>query len=849
MPSASIELTPLATGLNPDQVRQSRRRSGANVLPVAPRRGLARIALGVLREPMFLLLILAAAVYLMVGSLGEGLLLAGFALISIGLVALQERRSERAVEALKALGDPVVCVRRDAQLQRIDAAELVVGDLILIDEGERIPADGWIRETEALQVDESQLTGESVMVTKRALASGQISGTEPEQEQHQVYSGSLVSTGHALVQVSAVGIATRTGQIGRSLGEIRVEATRLQRGVGRIVRLFATLALIASVGLWLAFGLLRGDWLQGTLSAIALAMAMLPEEFPMAMAIFFAMGAWRLSQIQVLARRSSVVETLGAASVLCVDKTGTLTENQMQLAELRAAQVRWLAGASERPDQAAVELLQLAQRASRSDARDPMDRALLKLPGITPSDCSAWQLRREYPLTSALPVYAQAWQDPNQRWLISAKGAPEAIAELCMLSASEHARMIAEVNAMADSGLRVLALAEGAPPHGALPEQVGELHWQLRGLLGFSDPLRKGVPAALRTATAAGITVKMITGDHPQTALAIARQAGIDASAGVLAGDQLAQMDQATLRERVAAVNIYARVRPEQKLRLVEALKERGEVVAMTGDGVNDAPALKSAHIGIAMGERGTDVAREAAAIVLLKEDFSHLVDAVHMGRRIFDNLRKVMVYIAAIHLPIAGLALLPLLFGLPPMLLPAHVVLTEMLIDPMCSIAFENQPAEAGLMAQRPRRMDEPLIGSRELILALFQGLVLLLACLGLYAAALQHGHDQDQSRALAFVAMTAGNLAMIRSNSQRVALWWGMFSREQRAYWLIALLVSALLTAALVVPALRVLFGFGVPSGSMLILAVGIGLIGGSAMEWVKLWRRLRGRAERTA
>ncbi|MEZ5441249.1 MAG: HAD-IC family P-type ATPase [Lysobacterales bacterium] len=835
-------------GLAQEAVIASRQAQGRNALPTPPRRGFLRIVGQVLREPMFLLLLAAAGLYLLLGDLGESLLLLTFALLSIGLVAVQERRSERAVEALQAMGSPQASVRREGRLQRIAASDVVVGDILLLEEGERVAADGVLVSAEQLAVDESLLTGESVPVDKSALApEAPLSepSAEGDTQPWAAYAGTLVVRGHAQMQVLAVGLATRSGEIGRSLLQIDNEPTRLQRGIGRLVRWFALLAVLVSLGLFLGYGWLRQDWWGGALAAIALAMAMLPEEFPMAMAIFFAMGAWRLSRTQVLARHASVIEMLGAATVLCVDKTGTLTENRMALAALQApaGASEWRQGQPWSSDTALTELLHAAQAASRLDQADPMDRALHEGPeGWSGRSGEPSALLREYPLRTDRLVFAQAWRAPDGAVLLAAKGAPEAVLSLCPGTAAA-ADVLAQVGQLADQGLRVLGVAQLRLAAGeAAPDDIEGLDWHWLGLVGLQDPLRASVPPAVRRAQQAGLCVLMLTGDFPQTALAIAAQAGLRTDRGALEGAQLADLPTDELSRQVADVDVYARVQPAQKLRLVEALKQRGEVVAMTGDGVNDAPALKAAHIGIAMGRRGTDVAREAADIVLLQDDFSHLVDAIRTGRRIFDNLRKVMLYIAAIHVPIAGLALFPVLLGLPPLLLPAHVVLTEMLIDPMCSVAFENEPEEAGLMTQPPRPVDEPLVGPAQLWLALLLGVVLLAVCLGVYALALGQGMADTAARALAFVALTAGNLALIRSTASRRPAWEGMLSPARRIYWGIAAGVGLILLLALSLPALRPVFAFAWPGFGPLLGAIAAGFAAGLALETVKRWRPVR-------
>jgi Ca2+-transporting ATPase len=831
-----------AQGLSSAVARERLREFGPNAMPTAARRSLLHVVRGVLTEPMFLLLVLAAGLYLLLGDLAEGLLLGGFAVVTIGLVVQQERRSERALEALRALAAPNAVVLRDGRVQRIPAAEVVPGDALLIDEGERIGADGVLLAARALSVDESLLTGESVPVRKRALVHGEAEGAAQApggEDLPQVYAGTLVVSGEGLLRVTATGARTEAGAIGRSLQVIGTEATRLQRQTGHLVRLFGSLAAAISVGLLLFHGLSRGAWSEGLLSAIALAMAMLPEEFPLALSVFFALGAWRLARIKVLARRSAVIETLGAATVLCVDKTGTLTENRMRVRHLDDGAARWSVGeATAALTPSLQRLLEHALLATRRHTFDPMDRAVDLLAGTALADSLQhrdWQLERQYGLSAALPAMSQLWRDGEGRHRIASKGAPEAIASLCHLADTERAALLERVSVLARDGLRVLAVASGSLEGERVPEDVHAFDFELLGLIAFEDPLRASVPAAIAQARSAGIAVKMITGDYPVTARTIAAQAGLDHAGAVLVGSELAVLEPTALAERVAATSVFARIQPEQKLHLVQALKARGEVVAMTGDGVNDAPALKAAHIGIAMGERGSDVAREAAAIVLLDENFARIVDAVRLGRRIFDNLRKVMLYIVAIHVPIAGLAMLPLLAGFPPLLLPAHVVLTEMIIDPMCTVAFENEPDEPGLMQRPPRALDEALIGRAQLLIGLAQGMVLLLACLAVYAAALRDGAGSELARTLAFIAMTAGNLMLVRANASH-ELGSARALSGGRGYWLITLGASGVVALCILLPALRSLFAFALPDPQSALTAAACGLAGGASLLLVR-------------
>jgi P-type Ca2+ transporter type 2C len=811
---------PVLHGLAEEEARLRLATHGCNEWAHRERRGLARTVAGVLSEPMFLMLIVAAAIYLAVGDLGEGLLLACFAAVSVGLVILQTRRSERALDALRELAAPQVRVVRGGVVRRIPARELVPGDVFLLGEGERVAADGVVREAGALAVDESLLTGESVPVDKQACATSSLVLPAPGTDAAGfVYAGTLVVGGHATVEVLGTGLRTQVGRIGASLAGIETAPTPLQQQLGRLVRALGGLAFLVSATLVLGHGLLRGEWMQGLLSAIALGMAMLPEEFPMALAVFLALGAWRLAQVQVLSRRPAVIEALGAATVLCVDKTGTLTENRMRVSRLVLAEggeTEVQAGGA--LPEAARHLLAWGRLASRRRSTDPMDRAL-----VAQGDAAlagtvhlhpGWRLTQEFPLQPELLAMSHVWMDEDGQRRVATKGAPEAVFDLCRLPGERIAALQAQIEGLARRGLRVLAVAEGAPTGEGVARHQREHVFTLLGLVAFEDPLRTGVPAAVAQARQAGIAVAMITGDHAATALAIARQAGIATEAGALLGRDIDALDDAALARAVRHVRVFARVLPAHKLRLVQALRRNGEVVAMTGDGVNDAPALKAAHIGIAMGARGTDVAREAAGLVLLDDDFSRIVAGVRLGRRIFDNLRNVMVYITAIHVPVAGLALLPLLFGLPPLLLPAHVVLTEMVIDPACSLAFEGAPEAPGLMQRPPRRPDDGIVGWSMLWQGLAQGGCLLLAAFAVYVAALQADRAADVARTLAVIALTVGNLALVAANLSAGNGLRALAAPGARAFWAVLAAATGALAIAVFAAAPRQLLHFAVPA-----------------------------------
>ena len=828
------------TGLDDQTVAQRRATHGFNDMADRETHGFWRTIQSVATEPMFLLLIVAAAIYLVIGDLGEGLLLAFFAVVTVGLVIFQERRSERALDALRELAAPQVRVLRQGQTLRIPARELVPGDWFWLAEGERVAADAVLRQASSMSVDESLLTGESVPVRKAHLDGPAPADTQPPggDDSPFVYASTLVVDGHGLAEVLQIGRATRVGQIGASLATIEMAPTPLEQHLRKLVRVFGVMALVFSVSLVLWYGLLRGQWVQGTLSGIALGMAMLPEEFPMALAVFLAMGAWRLARIQVLAKRPAVIEALGAATVLCVDKTGTLTENRMRLSRLVCASGEQAELNEADLPEFAHRLLETAMLASRRGSVDPMDRAVLAAGDRALAESEHlhpdWQLQREYPLSPALLAMSHAWTMSDGRCRVAAKGAPEAIADLCHFPPETTQAFMQQAHALAEQGFRVLAVAEGVSRDGAVQGGQHDYDFVAQGFLAFEDPLRASVPVAVAEARQAGIQVAMITGDHAATALAIARQAGIDITHGALSGEQLAQMDDADLALAVGQVRVFARVMPEQKLRLVQAFQSRGEVVAMTGDGVNDAPALKAAHIGIAMGARGTDVAREAAGLVLLDEDFGRIVGGVRMGRRIFDNLRKVMTYITAIHVPIAGLALLPVLMGLPPLMLPVHVVLTEMVIDPVCSLAFEGAPEDPSSMQRPPRKGDDSIVGWPMLLQGLWQGGLLLAATLAIYGVALHQSMPEDVARTLAIVSLTLGNLLLVGTNASTGLGWRALLGPGFGAFWVVSGITLTTLCLGVLAAPVRQLLHFGQPTWDAMAAAVSLVALAVAVGAW---------------
>jgi P-type Ca2+ transporter type 2C len=845
-------------GLTEQQAAERLRQEGYNELPSPRARGIITVALEVAREPMFLLLLAGGAVYLVLGELSEALALLASVFLIIGITLFQERRTERALEALRDLSSPRALVIRDGAQQRIAGREVVRGDVVVLAEGDRVPADGVLRQATNLTADESLLTGESVPVRKVPCAADASSDATTRSkimvrpggdDQPHVYSGTLVVQGRGMAEMLATGPRSEMGKIGRSLQGVRVDPTPLQRETGRLVRILAIWGLLLCAALVVGYGLLRGQWLAGVLAGIALAMSVLPEEFPVVLTVFLALGAWRIAQQRVLTRRVPTVETLGAATVLCVDKTGTLTQNRMSVRRLFAQDAVLDVDARRYPalPRQFRELAEYTALASQSDPFDPMEKAIIAFADVSlpPGDRlhAGWSLVREYPLTPRLLAVTRVWTPPGgERYLVAAKGAPEAIADLCHLEATERADLTARVSDMVQDGLRVLGVARAWQASPALPEQTQDFAFSLVGLIGLADPVRPEVPDAVQECYAAGIRVVMITGDYPGTAQAIARQVGLRNPDRTITGPMLEAMDDATLRERVGTTTIFARVVPEQKLRLVEALKARGEVVAMTGDGVNDAPALKAAHIGIAMGGRGTDVAREAAALVLLDDDFSSIVRAVRMGRRIFDNLRKAMSYVLAIHVPIAGMALLPVLFGWPLVLMPVQIVFLELIIDPASSIVFEAEPEESDVMRRPPRDPSVPLFTRASAGLSLLEGASVFAIVLATFRLALAFGAPESEARALTFTTLVIANLALVLATRSRARTILATLRTPNAALWWVLGGAAMLLALVLYVPFLRDLFGFAVLHLSDLLLCLAAGFAGIMWFEGVKVMSALR-------
>jgi Ca2+-transporting ATPase len=837
------------SGLSELEARDRFENEGANELPAQKKRNLLDISLEVIREPMFLMLVAAGSLYLLMGEPIDALMLLGFVFVVMTITIVQERRTERALESLRDLSSPRALVIRDGSHRRIAGREVVKGDLVVLGEGDRVPADGILRRSINLLTDESLLTGESVPVRKAASDKALEMDKPGGDDRPSVFSGTLVTAGQGIAEIMAIGCNSELGKIGRAIDRIEPEPTLLQKETRRLVRTFAIVGLIACTMVVVVFAIARGGgvdvWKQGLLAGIAMAMATLPEEFPVVLTVFLALGAWRISRSQVLTRRMPAVETLGAATVLCVDKTGTLTQNRMSLRKLYVpGNAIDLAIQPNVLPEELHGLLENAILASKRDPFDPMERALHKAGDRLINDTEhlhpGWSLVREYPLTPGLLAVSHAWKTGDGNGVVvSSKGAPEAIADLCHLNVEHQQELTRLVDRLSSEGLRVLGVARGVTNLENLPEAHHELILELVGLLGFEDPLRPTVPGAVAECQTAGVRVVMITGDYPTTAQSIARQAGLSNCNEVITGADLDLMSNEDLASRIKHVQIFARVVPEQKLRIVNALKANREVVAMTGDGVNDAPALKAAHIGIAMGGRGTDVARESASMVLLDDDFSSIVTAVRLGRRIFDNIKKAISFILAVHVPIAGLSMIPVFFAKwPLLLLPVHIVFLELIIDPACSLVFEAEHSEKGIMQRPPRNPAERLFSIRTIGISVIQGLSVLAACLGVFLFA-RPNHPAEVARALTFATLVVAFIVIILVNRSWTRPAIAMLCVPNAALkWVVSGAVF-FLAVILTVPMTQRLFDFAPLHLPDLIFSLGTGIV---CVLWFELVKRIK-------
>jgi Ca2+-transporting ATPase len=821
-------------GLSSIEAKEILLKTGNNELPASKPKNIWQIAFEVMKEPMFLLLIGSGVLYILLGDSREGIILLSTFSVIITITFLQYRKTEKALDALKALSAPKTTVIRDGVEVKLASKEIVPGDLIIVNEGDRVTADGVILESNNLIVDESMLTGESVPISKTVQEAS-------ENNSGKVFSGTMVVQGKGLVLVSSTGVNTAFGKIGSSLQSIGEDRTRLQKEMKLLIgRLFLIGAVLSSIVV-AAFYYTRGNFLAALLNGLATAMSMLPEEFPVVLTIFFSLGAWRLSKSNVLTRKPSAIESLGAATVLCSDKTGTITQNKMELSALYDKVELFEKEDFLKNKLSTENLISCAYFASQAATVDPMEKAFYKAFETFVPASAAYTFLKEYPLSRDLLAMTRVFESPgNPSKIAFCKGAPEAIFKLCKLTEIETNKYLEIVQQMAEKGYRVIALAK-ADQFEDLPQYQDGFNFQFFGLLGLADPIRPEVPGAVKECREAGIKVVMITGDYPITAKSIALKIGID-SEGIMTGAELSALSDEELNAKISKISIFARVLPEQKLRIVNAFKANNEVVAMTGDGVNDAPALKAAHIGIAMGGKGTDVAREAASLVLLDDNFASIVSAIRSGRRIFDNLQKAMAYIIAIHIPIIGLALIPAFNPtIPIFLMPLHIVFMELIIDPVCSVVFETEQEEKGIMNRKPRNQNEQFFGGAKILAGMSQGLLLLASVIAVFFYTNSEGHSEGEVRAIAFSSLIIGNIFLILTNLSKTRSFISVLLERNLTILWILLSAFGMLFLIISLPFLQQIFSFEFPGYAHFIIAFAASTIMLTILETIKIWRNL--------
>lgn len=838
------------TCLTDEQVKEKQIKEGFNEITEVKANGFFKMIFGIFKEPMFLLLLVCGSLYLLLGDIQEGLMLLGFVIFIIAIELFQESKTEKAIKALKELASPQAIVIRNGEEIKIPCREIVKDDLIVISEGERVPADAILIHSINIQADESLLTGESVPVRKIE-SKGPVGDILPGgDDTPYVFSGSMIVQGNGIARVIRTGVDTEIGKIGKSLNELKDEPTKLKSEVNSLVRIMAVVGVCLCVIVVAVFFITRGDFLNGFLAGLTLAMAILPEEFPVILTIFMALGAWRISKHRVLARKPHVIETLGSATVLCTDKTGTLTQNRMVVNTLyNKADFLSVTNMENFPEEF-HEIIEYGILSSQVKPNDPMEKAICHLGDKflrnTEHIHGSWSMVREYPLSKDLLAMSRVFVDNSTgEYVIAAKGAPESIFDLCHLDNTEE--YMKAIQNMASKGLRVLGVARAKLGSLDLPEIQHDFDFEFIGLIGLTDPVRPEVKDAVKECYKAGIRVIMITGDYPVTAQNIGKEIGLRNTDGCMTGQELNEIDEDELIERIDKIDIFARVVPEQKLKIVNALKKKGEIVAMTGDGINDAPALKSANIGIAMGERGTDVAREASSMVLTDDNFSSIVGAVKMGRRIFDNMQKAFGYVFAIHVPVAGLSLIPVFFANSPLLLfPVHVVFLELIIDPACSVIFEAEKEERNVMNRPPRKLSEKFFGAGKIIMSCLQGIVILLFVLGVYFFGKESGYDDNQVRTMSFITLIIANLLTIQTNRSWKNNFFQILATPNKSVKWVVGFALIFLAFAIKNPFLMNLFKFSALGWKEILFSA---IVGSLTIVWFEIYKAIKKKSNQLA
>ncbi|MEP7374959.1 MAG: cation-translocating P-type ATPase [Chitinophagaceae bacterium] len=819
------------TGLTNEQVTESRRQHGGNTLEMQEDRVLLQVLKEVVLEPMFILLLAACIIYFIVGQYKEGIIMLVSIFIVAGISLFQEYRSKNAIQALKKIAASKAKVLRNGMTIQVAPEEIVVDDLLLLEEGEVVSADGLILAANDFSANESILTGESFGVTK-------IAG-----DNNSVFRGTLTTSGSATVKVTAVGLKTRFGKIGLSLKEITVAKTPLQQQIRSFVR---NMVWIGAVAFLIVVGFnyyQSGNFVQSFLQGLTLAMSILPEEIPVAFSTFQALGAFRLLRNNIIVKQPQYVETLGSATVICADKTGTLTQNKMSIDYLYDALTK-LSIPVNSDTALPQELIEYAMWSSETNPFDPMEKAIHELYSKTATTDKRSQFKQvhEYPIGGKPPLMTHIFKNESGDTIIAAKGAPEAILYQSNLSAGELKFIEDQSLSYARLGYRILGVGKGSWKEKNWPASQQEFEFQFLGLVAFQDPPKENIAQTIKIFHEAGIAVKMITGDYVETALAIADQIQLNHNSEVLTGKEVLSFTNEELQQKVKRVNIFARMFPEAKLKVINALKENGEVVAMTGDGVNDAPALKAAHIGIAMGKRGSEVAKNAASLILTDDDLAHMTDAVALGRKIYDNLKKAIQYIVSIHIPIILIVTLPLLLAwkFADIFSPVHVIFLELIMGPTCSIIYENEPMEPGTMQRPPRKMGAGFLSLKQLFLSILQGLMITAGCLGLGYYYMQQGGNETDIRTTIFITLLFCNIFLTFINRSFTYSIFKTFAYKNNLVLIITGMTLLFILALLYIPFVRELFSLNQLSFPSIITCVIVALLGTLWIELWKLWRR---------
>ncbi|QUF82925.1 cation-translocating P-type ATPase [Clostridium butyricum] len=820
-------------GLNSEEVEKLQRKYGMNELIIQEKPNMLKKFLGVFKEPMFLLLLIAATVYFLLGAPKDGAIMLVFVGFVASITFIQEWKTEKTMNALKDLTSPKVNTLRDGKNILIKSTELVPGDVVFLSEGERIPADCIVLEPSNFSVDESILTGESEYVMK-------VSTTQSEKstdywKKDILYAGTLCVFGKCTAIVKFTGINTEYGKIGKAISEAKDEPTPLQKKVSILVKNIAIAGVILCISVMVASYFYSFNILNSILSGISLAMAIIPEEFPVVLTVFLSMGAYRLAKNNTLMRKISAVETLGSATVLCVDKTGTITQNKMKVKSIYSD-----GRIFNNEDLKNQELSDLMVLSCEKDPYDPMEKAILEAANLSQLETLyKYDLSKKIAFDSKTKRMANIYIKDN-KYYVAVKGSAETVLGLCNLDKETMDEINIEIDKMASNGLRVLALADCTSEK--VYEDLECYELTFKALVGLQDPPKEGVEEAIKLCKKAGIRVVMITGDYSKTAMAIGEEIGLKFTDKVIVGNEIDSLSENELCEVVKSCDVFSRVIPEQKMKIVKALKKNGEIVAMTGDGVNDAPALKSADIGIAMGQRGTEVAKEAAHMILMDDNFTTIVKSVKDGRRVYDNIRKAMVYILIIHIPIAAMAMFAPLFNLPPLLLPMHIMLLELIIDPTCSIVFEGEPAEANIMENPPRSPQEPLLTRNLTIKVVLQGVVMFLAAFMPFHYMIDLGISSEYARSFSLITFIVANVTLVLVNRSNTELLYHLIKEKGSKVRLIVNSMALIMVFAIVyIPILNGFFRTEKIGIYPLIFAIVLGFISTGWWEIVKIIRKI--------